>query len=115
MEKERQIKFERHTSLSLGVCWAGEWPKYVLVHHGCSADDVRYVPERTCGYPLVTDEEEMAERDRAAREGRVLAPQDVPLCRKCTACGVQFRPMSKRPVWLNYCPNCGARLVDWGA
>ena len=64
---------------------------------------------------MVTDEEEMAERDRAAREGRVLAPQDVPLCRKCTACGVQFRPMSKRPVWLNYCPNCGARLVDWGA
>ena len=114
MEEGRQVKFERHTSLSLGVCWAGVWPEHVLVHHERSNDDVRYVPERTCGYPVVTDEEEVAERERLSREGRIFSTQDVPLCRKCTACGAQFEPMTHRPKWLQYCPVCGARIVEWG-
>ena len=45
-------------------------------------------------------------------DGRVFAPQDIPLCRKCTACGKQFTP-THRPEWLRYCPYCGARITDW--
>ena len=87
------------------------YPEHIRV--GSLEDPRVYVPERTCGYPIVTDEEEMAERDRAAREGRVFSTQDVPLCRKCTACGKQFTPMAHRPEWLRYCPYCGARITDW--
>ena len=114
MAKGRQIKFERHTNLPLGVSWAGAWPEYVLVHHECSADDVRYVPERTCSYPVVRDEEEIAERARRASEGRIFSTRDIPLCRKCAACGKQFTPMARRPEWLRHCPYCGARIVEWG-
>lgn len=79
-----------------------------------SLEDPRvYVPERTCGYPVVTDEEEVAERERLSREGRIFSTQDVPLCRRCTACGKQFTPMTHRPKWLRYCPYCGARIIDW--
>lgn len=69
-----------------------------------------YVPERTCGFPVVEDEEEIAERERKASEGRIFSAQDVPLCCKCTSCGFQIAPMAHLPEWIRYCPRCGARV-----
>lgn len=77
-----------------------------------SRDGVAHVwnrrAERTCGLPVVRDEEEC---ERHAGVG-VFVAQEIPLCRKCTSCGRQYSPVARLPEWLRYCPYCGAKVVD---
>lgn len=111
MAEKRQIQFERYTNLPLGGNWAGEWPAYVLVHHEGSVDDVRYVPERTC---------DVYETRRRVSQTQTL------ISKACSHCGYVFCALEERPILPgldetmtigdgnvpNYCPSCGARIIE---
>lgn len=99
-----------HTSLCLNGWAVHDWPESVDVFHEGARDGRRYVPEQTCSWPIVEDEEE--KERRAGLGPGVFIPQDVPLCRKCTNCGKQWTPTAEIPKWVRFCPNCGARLVE---
>lgn len=66
--------------------------------------------ERTCKFELCVDEEEMAER-RKATAGE-WSTCDIPLCWKCSACGLKLAPVTQLPEWMRHCPGCGWKVVD---
>lgn len=99
-----------HTLLALDEEWPeDEWPEYVEVDHvgGRGHEVVRYVPERTC---------RVADREHGISWTQTL------VTRMCSECGHEFGCEQRRdlpvPTVLdkvnvpNYCPNCGARVVD---
>ena len=97
-----------HTNMVLGSWRRDEWPEYVTVSHdGMREPGRRYVPERTC---------RVADREHGISWTQTL------VTRMCSECGHEFGCEQRRdlpvPTVLdkvnvpNYCPNCGARVVD---
>lgn len=82
-----------NTNLVLGRWKTGEWPEYVMVsHEGVREASRRYVPERTCQPIEILEEAEFG----------------LVVCHECSKC----HEMLGREAWPNYCPSCGAKVVE---
>lgn len=88
-----------NTNMVLGSWRRGEWPEYVTVSHdGMREPGRRYVPERTC---------------------RDVGGLDKFVCSECGASLYMLGMYDDPTYWvddvaavLEYCPNCGAKVVD---
>ena len=76
-----------------------EWPEHVDVAHAGKVDHKRYVPERTC---------------RNVYEERVHPMDQCDNGFMCSECGNVVQDYEHYAITgvFNYCPNCGAKVVE---
>ena len=74
------------------------WPDSVRVVRGRTGEMVRYMPERTCTALL--------------RDGLELPPGFGDAWRECSKCGTVLVCGHDLSALPNFCPDCGARVVD---
>ena len=89
-----------NTNMVLGSWRRGEWPEYVTVsHEGMREPGRRYVPERTCRNVYKETRHEMYQCDNGF---------------ECSECGDVVEDFEHYKVTgtFNFCPNCGARVVE---
>ena len=69
------------------------------------ADLIEPKPERTCQVVSAFETDELED----AQDGIAFSPEDT-LAYMCKSCGFDFR--YERGLYPNYCPNCGAKVVN---